>query len=84
MVELLEYFEPSISLQPEFCTQLINAGMEKLKQYAPIFEINVSSSSYCQSVQSWLEETLNTAGDGEATIEPADGRVRPVGEPVTG
>ena len=84
MVELLEYFEPSVSLQPDFCTQLINAGMEKLKQYAPIFEINVSSSSYCQSVQSWLEETLNTAGDGEATIEPADGRVRPVGEPVTG
>ena len=52
---LLARFEPSFSLKQEYCHQLINACNEKLKQFAPIFEINVAASSYCRSVQSWLD-----------------------------
>jgi serine/threonine protein kinase len=61
IVELLATFRPSFSLEPDYCEKLINACFEKLKQYAPIFEINISSSSYCRSVQSWLDERLAMA-----------------------
>jgi HD-like signal output (HDOD) protein len=54
--ELLLRFEASVSLTPEFCVRLINACFEKLKQFAPIFEINVASSKYCRSVQLWLDQ----------------------------
>ena len=53
--ELLKRFAPGVELETEYCVKLINAGFDKLKQYAPIFEINVASSSYCRSVQSWLD-----------------------------
>ena len=42
MGDLLKRFKPSISLEPEYCQKLIAAGFEKLKEYAPIFEINVA------------------------------------------
>jgi hypothetical protein len=56
MEDALERFAPSISLEPEFCVKLFAAGLEKLKQYAPVFEINVESSAYCAAVQSWLDQ----------------------------
>ena len=52
---LVSHFFPSVSLQAEYCEKLITAGFEKLKQYAPIFEINVEASHYCAAVNSWLE-----------------------------
>jgi HD-like signal output (HDOD) protein len=61
LLELLAKFEQSVSLEREYCEQLIAAGFEKLKQYAPIFEINVSKSKYCQSVQLWLDAQRENA-----------------------
>ncbi len=69
MGDLLKRFKPSISLEPEYCQKLIAAGFEKLKEYAPIFEINVASSGYCQSVQSWLNAQPD-AVDADDSAEP--------------
>jgi serine/threonine protein kinase len=74
LLALLEHFEPSVSLEPEYCQKLIAAGYEKLKQYAPIFEINVSSSRYCQSVQSWLDVQEQDTDLDEGTAEADAGR----------
>lgn len=63
MQALLTRFKPSVSLDADYCVKLMNAGFEKLKQYAPIFEINVASSSYCQSVQFWLTQQINASED---------------------
>lgn len=75
MGDLLKRFKPSISLEPEYCQKLIAAGFEKLKEYAPIFEINVASSGYCQSVQSWLN--AKSAEEGE------DGNSEPIAKSGT-
>ena len=53
--QLLERFKSSVSIDEQYCNQLLFAGLEKLKQYAPIFEINVSTSQYCNAVQRWVE-----------------------------
>ncbi len=53
--DLLTRFKPSVSLEFSFCQKLIAAVFEKLKQFAPIFEINVATNNYCQAVQSWVE-----------------------------
>ncbi|MDH3417732.1 MAG: HDOD domain-containing protein, partial [Gammaproteobacteria bacterium] len=74
MHQLLTRFEPSFSLEQEYCEKLISAGFEKLKQYAPIFEIDVLSSSYCQPVQSWLDAQLETQVHDEDKAEPVAGR----------
>jgi serine/threonine protein kinase len=72
MLELLEHFQSSVSLKPAFCQQLIAAGFEKLKQFAPIFEIDVSSSRYCQSVQSWIDSRVESDESAEGTAEPRE------------
>jgi serine/threonine protein kinase len=51
---LLEKFSPSVSLEHDYCLQMLGAAFEKLKQYAPIFEISFATSKYCKSVQGWL------------------------------
>lgn len=51
----LERFAPSVELEAEYLAKLIDAAFEKLKQYAPIFEISVASSDYCKAVQAWLD-----------------------------
>lgn len=51
---LLARFSPSVQLEHNYCIQLVQAAIEKMKQYAPIFEINFATSRYCQSVQAWL------------------------------
>ena len=84
MRDLLGRFKQSVALEPEYCQQLINAGVEKLKQYAPIFEINVASSSYCQSVQTWLDAQLEMAEPDDGSNELVDGRVNPDKMPVAG
>ena len=70
MRDLLKRFEPSVSLEAEYCQKLIAAGFEKLKEYAPIFEINVSSSGYCRSVQSWLDSQADSAQPDDGDAEP--------------
>lgn len=69
--DLITRFEPSFTLEPEYCVKLVNAAFEKLKQYAPIFEINVGSSSYCQSVQAWLGHHAATAETEDALKQTA-------------
>ena len=71
MQELLTRFAPSVALQPDFCVKLMNAGFNMLQQYAPIFEINVSASSYCQSVQSWLDQHMEAPEDENAAAQTA-------------
>ncbi|MGB5244985.1 MAG: HDOD domain-containing protein [Woeseia sp.] len=64
---VLERFAASVVPQRNYCVQLITLAFEKVIEYAPIFEINVSSSHYCSSVKAWLalhpvdEEGKNTA-----------------------
>ncbi len=55
VVELLQAFEPSISLAPKFTARLFSAGLEKLRAYAPIFEVDVERSQLCQSIEQWVE-----------------------------
>ncbi len=71
MQELLARFAPSIPIEYDFCVKLMAAGFEKLKQFAPIFEINVASSNYCRSVQTWLNQCANNARDEGAPAETA-------------
>jgi serine/threonine protein kinase len=66
MRELLARFAASIAIEPEYCLKLVGAGLEKLKQFAPIFEINFATSSYCQSVQRWLDQQIEQP---EAAVE---------------
>ncbi len=56
MLDLLARFSASVELDADFCVKLIDAGFEKLKQYAPIFEINIASSSFCKNVRAWLDQ----------------------------
>jgi HD-like signal output (HDOD) protein len=77
---LLARFKPSISLDREFCLQLVNAGFQKLRQFAPIFEINVATSKYCKSVQRWLTDhappkaSKSATAGGPAKLRAAAGR----------
>ena len=64
--ELLKRFAASVSLDFEYCQKLMAAVMEKLKQFAPIFEINVASNAYCNAVQDWLEAQELPAEAGAA------------------
>ena len=56
--ELLHHFSPSITIDDDYSLKLINAGFEKLKQYSPIFEIDLSRSRYCRSLRSWLDHRV--------------------------
>jgi serine/threonine protein kinase len=53
--DLMARFEPSVRLEYAFCQKLVAAVFEKLKQFAPIFEINVATNDYCRSVQAWVD-----------------------------
>ncbi|MDJ0698934.1 MAG: HDOD domain-containing protein [Woeseiaceae bacterium] len=55
MLELLDRFRLSVPLDPELCPRLVEAVFDKLKQFAPIFEINVSTNAYCRALQGWLD-----------------------------
>ena len=65
MQETLARFAPSVALDPAYCVKLVAAGFDKLRQYAPIFEINVASSNYCKSVQAWLDQREGQEGIAE-------------------
>ncbi len=55
---LVERYRPSIGIDADYVLKLMAAGYEKLKAYAPVFEINVSSSRYCSGVENWIEYEL--------------------------
>lgn len=59
----LERFAPSVELDTEYLAKLIDAAFDKLKQYAPIFEISVASSAYCKAVQGWLDAQVTDDED---------------------
>ncbi len=51
---LLTRFKAVVKLDEEYTDKLISAGYEKLKQFAPVFEIDVQSSDYCRSIERCL------------------------------
>ncbi|MEO0997482.1 MAG: hypothetical protein AAFX58_08185, partial [Pseudomonadota bacterium] len=51
---LVERFAAVVKTDTEYCLRLLSAGLEKLKQHASIFEIDVPKSAYCQSIERWL------------------------------
>ncbi len=55
IMELLHRFRSSVVMDPEYCLKVMFAAVEKLKQFAPIFEINVATNNFCQAVQRWLD-----------------------------
>lgn len=61
--DLLARFAPSVVLDQAFCQKLVAAVFEKLKQFAPIFEINIASNRYCRAVQAWVD--IRAAADNE-------------------
>ncbi|MEL6868533.1 MAG: HDOD domain-containing protein [Pseudomonadota bacterium] len=61
---LCERFRPTTDMSPIYTFKLFNAAFEKLKQFAPIFEINVGDSVFLNSVNQWL-----TAREREIEIE---------------
>lgn len=65
---LLKRFEPAAALSDEFTLKLLSAGLEKLRQFSQIFEINVDKSPFCQSVQTWMDRFADDdkAHDGAA------------------
>jgi serine/threonine protein kinase len=65
---LRSQFKLSISIDHRYCLGLVNAAFEKLKQFAPIFEIRVESSRYCQSVQQWLNDQVPPAPPQKAVV----------------
>lgn len=81
LLDLLARFAPGLSLEAEYCQQIIAGGYEKLKQYAPIFEINVSSSSYCRLVQRWLDTNLKTAAPDEGRSDSSSSKLAKSGLP---
>ena len=60
-------FAATSNLDAEFLFKLFDAGYEKLKQFAPIFEINVAESTFCKSVEAWLAHRRSIDGDTAAT-----------------
>ena len=72
--ELIERFAATTTLTPEYLHKLFDAAFEKLKQFAPVFEINVAESAFCKNVTGWLklrERELAVAAEQAA---PAQGK----------
>ena len=56
LAALLDRFGLSVPMDQLFCMKLVAASIEKLKQYAPIFEISVQSSPFCQTASKWVRD----------------------------
>lgn len=52
---LLKQYELSVGVDRDYCVQLVAGGFQKLLEFAPMFEISVEKSAFCQAVRSWLE-----------------------------
>lgn len=53
---LLARFAAVVNLDADYTDKLISAGYEKLKQFAPVFEIDVQSSDYCRAIERCLNQ----------------------------
>lgn len=62
---LLERFEHSVALSAKYSRRLLAAGLDKLKQYSQIFEINVAKSDLCRSAQRWVDIRSEDDDEGE-------------------
>lgn len=62
---LLERFEHSVALSAKYSRRLLAAGLDKLKQYSQIFEINVAKSDLCRSAQRWVDTRSEDDDEGE-------------------
>lgn len=69
--QLLDRFAPSVVMDMAFCVKLVTAVFEKLKQFAPIFEINVASNRYCRAVQAWVDLHSGAGELAEELVESA-------------
>lgn len=67
---LLERFRHSVELEHDYCVKLIAASVEKLKAYAPVFEINIAENGFYRSVQAWLAAEQPAANDETAAQRP--------------
>lgn len=56
--DLLARFKKSVLLEHTYCRKLVSGAFEKLKQFAPVFEINVRTNNYCRAVHSWVDAPL--------------------------
>jgi HD-like signal output (HDOD) protein len=65
LARLVERFEPSVDVTAGFAGRLVAAGADKLRQYAPVFEIDVAGSSFCRSAIEW---SLRYCEDGGAAV----------------
>lgn len=54
LLSLLDNYTPSIDLGEDYTVKLLAAGYEKLRAFAPVFEVNVSRSGYFGAVGTWL------------------------------
>ncbi len=68
--DLLIRFAASVEADQAYCMKLIGASIEKLRQYAPIFELNVDNSEFCQNVNAWVSTVLDAANDDAAEERP--------------
>ncbi|MEM7610659.1 MAG: HDOD domain-containing protein [Pseudomonadota bacterium] len=68
---LCQRFAGSTTLSPVYVFKLFDAAFEKLKQFAPVFEINVSESIFCSTVIDWLDQRRRELEAEGALGEPA-------------
>ncbi len=66
LVKLVNRFAASVDVTTEFARRLVAAGLEKLTQYAQVFEIDVAGSRFCSSAVAWIE------ADGDLVVEGGD------------
>ncbi|MEM9402174.1 MAG: HDOD domain-containing protein [Pseudomonadota bacterium] len=66
LAALLGRFAASVNADETYCLKMIGASVEKLRQYAPIFELNVDNSEFCRNVSTWVASRLDAANDGDA------------------
>lgn len=55
---LIGRFEERLQVSEEYALQLLVAGMQKLREHARIFEIDVNRSSFCDAVSAWVNSHL--------------------------
>ena len=51
---IAERYAPTTPLDAEYLYKLFAAANDKLVQFAPVFEINVSTSEFCKAVGQWI------------------------------
>ncbi len=67
---LCEQFSATTTLPPAYLHKLFEAAFDKLKQFAPVFEINVAESAFCKNVAAWLKmRGRELAAEAEAEAE---------------